>query len=151
MKESSIHLRDPWPIWLWCFLLFLAASLSLAVEAALGNRFAWITFLTQLLLLAWASLRTPLDISLDDHQLRVGSATIERRFLKEVVALSANEMALTRGRNIDPRSWMALRFWVSTGVKIVIADPQDPTPYWLVSTKKATALAAALNDLKDKN
>jgi len=57
-------------------------------------------------------------------------------------------MALTRGRNIDPRSWMALRFWVSTGVKIVIADPQDPTPYWLVSTKKATALAAALNGLE---
>jgi hypothetical protein len=40
---------------------------------------------------------------------------------------------------------MALRFWVSTGVKIEINDPLDPTPYWLVSAKRAPALAEALS------
>jgi hypothetical protein len=39
---------------------------------------------------------------------------------------------------------MALRFWISRGVKIEIKDPKDATPYWLISSKKAQPLADAL-------
>lgn len=145
MDESTFSSRDLWPLWLWLFLLFLVGSLTIAVDAALGDRIAWVTLVFQLFLLVWASLKTPLDISLDQHQLRIGRAWIVKEFIGSTTPLTAAEMALLRGRDIDPRSWMALRFWVSTGVKIEIIDPSDPTPYWLVSTKKATALATALN------
>lgn len=145
MDESTYSSRDGWPIWLWLFLLFLAGSLAIAVEAALGNRLAWITLLLQLLLLLWAALKTPLEIAIDELHVKVGSATILREFIGEATPLTSHEMALLRGRDVDTRCWMALRFWVSTGIKIEINDPKDPTPYWLVSAKKATALAAALN------
>ena len=147
MKESTFTSRDSWPIWLWLFLLFLAASLALAVEAALGARWGWITMLAQLILLLWANLKSPLEISIDGENLRVGAASIERKYIGAVIALSSKEMARVRGRDADPRCWMALRFWVSTGVKIEIKDPEDPTPYWLVSTKRATACAAALQEV----
>jgi hypothetical protein len=115
------------------------------VEAALGNRLAWITLLIQFLLLLWAALKTPLEIAIDDREVKIGSAKISREFIGQTTPLTSHEMALLRGRDVDTRCWMALRFWVSTGVKIEISDPSDPTPYWLVSVKKATALAAALN------
>ena len=144
IESQKLHWRDPWPFWLWLFLLFLAASLSLAVEAALGNFAAIAVSVIQLLLLIWASLSTPLRIEVSDEKIRVGRAVIERRFIAAVRELDSKEMALTRGRDADPRCWMALRFWVGTGVKIEINDPKDPTPYWLVSTKKAAAVATAL-------
>jgi hypothetical protein len=40
-----------------------------------------------------------------------------------------------------------LDFWVTTGVKIEIKDPADPTPYWLVSAEEAAALATALQEV----
>jgi Protein of unknown function (DUF3093) len=144
IESQKILWRDPWPIWLWLFLLFLAASLSLAVEAALGNFAALLVSALQALLLIWASLTTPLRIEVSNERVRVGRAVIERGFISAVRELDSKEMALTRGRDADPRCWMALRFWVGTGVKIEINDPKDPTPYWLVSTKKAAAVATAL-------
>ncbi len=137
--------RDRWPLWLWLFCLFIAASLSIAVEAAIGSTPAWIVLLVQLLLCGWAAITTPLHITLDSEQLCVGKAQIDRRFIRVATALTSHEMALTRGRNANPLCWMAIRFWVSTGVKIEISDPLDPTPYWLVSAKRATALAEALS------
>jgi len=98
----------------------------------------------QLLLLIWASLSTPLRIEVSNKKVCVGRAEIEREFITAVHDLDSRQMALTRGRDADPRCWMALRFWVGTGVKIEISDPKDPTPYWLVSTKKAAAVATAL-------
>ncbi|MGW9267500.1 DUF3093 family protein, partial [Gordonia terrae] len=36
------------------------------------------------------------------------------------------------------------RSWVKTMVLIVLDDPDDPTPYWLVSTRRPAELLAAL-------
>jgi len=144
VEEVRFRSRDRWPLWLWLFCLFIAASLAIAVQAAVGSTPAWIVLLVQLLLFGWAAVTTPLHITLDSEQLCVGSARIERRFITIATALTSHEMALTRGRNANPRCWMAIRFWVSPGVKIEISDPLDPTPYWLVSAKRASALAEAL-------
>ncbi len=145
MKDSTFTSRDRWPIWLWLFSLFLTGSLAVAIQVALGNNPAGAAAVALTFLLFWAALSTPLPISLDDKYLRVGGASIERSFISKAVPLSARDMALTRGREADARCWMALRFWVSSGVKVEINDPRDPTPYWLVSAKRATELAAALN------
>jgi len=143
--NSSFKERSPWPIWLWLFLLFLAASLALAFWAALGTRWGWITMLIEFLGLLFISQRSALTIEVTDAELRVGEAKIERKFLGVVEILSAEEMRKWRGPLSDPASYMALRFWIPAGVKIEINDPADPTPYWLVSSKKAQPLAAALS------
>ncbi|MEI6294657.1 MAG: DUF3093 domain-containing protein [Actinomycetes bacterium] len=146
-KDSNIYKeRSPWPIWLWLFLLFLAATLALAIWAALGTRWGWISMLVQFLGLLFLSQRAVLTIEVTHKQLRVGDATIDRKFLGAIVALSADEMRQWRGPLSDPAGYMALRFWLSRGVKIEINDPKDPTPYWLISSKKAQPLAAALQD-----
>ena len=54
------------------------------------------------------------------------------------------EEAARRGRGDDARAHLVLRPWVSTTVELALADPADPVPYWLVSTRRPGALATAL-------
>jgi hypothetical protein len=137
--------RASWPIWLWAFLLFLSGSLSIAIWAALGNTWAEVSMLTQLFGLLFLSQSTPLEIEVTADLLRVGPARIERKYISGVTSLTSEEMRILRGPKINTAAYMQIRFWISTGVKITISDPQDPTPYWLVSSKKAHQLAGALN------
>ena len=137
--------RASWPIWLWAFLLFLSGSLSIAIWAALGNTWAEVSMLTQLVGLLFLSQSTPLEIEVTADLLRVGPARIERKYISGVTSLTSEEMRILRGPKINTAAYMQIRFWISTGVKITISDPQDPTPYWLVSSKKAPQLAGALN------
>ena len=137
--------RASWPIWLWAFLLFLSGSLSIAIWAALGNTWAEVSMLTQLVGLLFLSQSTPLQIEVTADLLRVGPARIERKYISGVTSLTSEEMRILRGPKINTAAYMQIRFWISTGVKITISDPQDPTPYWLVSSKKARQLAGALN------
>ncbi len=137
--------RASWPIWLWAFLLFLSGSLSIAIWAALGNTWAEVSMLTQLVGLLFLSQSTPLQIEVTADLLRVGPARIERKYISGVTSLTSEEMRILRGPKINTAAYMQIRFWISTGVKITISDPQDPTPYWLVSSKKAHQLAGALN------
>jgi hypothetical protein len=39
---------------------------------------------------------------------------------------------------------MLLRSWVPTAVRIDLVDPDDPTPYWFVSTRRPDELVRAL-------
>lgn len=142
--EKTFNERSPWPIWLWLFLLFLSSSLALAVWAALGTRWGAITILVQLLGFIYLSQSTVLAVEVTANQLRVGRASIDRKFLGKVEVLSSEQMRQCRGPLADPAGYMAIRFWIATGVKIEITDPDDPTPYWLVSSKKAQPLMAAL-------
>jgi len=144
-QESRIFREETqWPAWLWLFLLFLAASLALAFWAALGLRWGAIIGLLQLLGLIFLSQRSALLLEVTENELKVGRAHIEREYLGAVEPLSAQAMRQWRGPLSDPAGFMALRFWISTGVKIEIKDPRDPAPYWLVSSKKAQPLVAAL-------
>ena len=122
----------------------MAASLALAIEAALSTELALAAMIAQTFGLLLLSQRTPLEISVSNEFLYVGRARIERKFIAEVEALGAEQMRITRGPKADLAAFLALRFWVATGAKITINDENDPTPYWLVSTKAALALKAAL-------
>ena len=137
--------RVGWPIWLGAFLLFLSGSLSIAIWAALGNTWAEVSMLAQLVALIFLWQSTPLEIKVAADSLHVGPAHIERKYISSAVALSDEEMRELRGRKINTTAYMQIRFWIPTGVKVTISDPQDPTPYWLVSSKKAHQLADALN------
>jgi len=49
-----------------------------------------------------------------------------------------------RGPDADPAAFNASRYWVKTGVKVELKDKADPTPYWLISSRKPKALAKCL-------
>jgi hypothetical protein len=64
--------------------------------------------------------------------------------LGDVEILDKNGMRLVRTRDADPAAFLAIKFWVSTGVKITLNDQRDSTPYWLISCKKGKELKSIL-------
>jgi hypothetical protein len=134
-----------WSWWLWCFAIFMAGSLSLAIWAALGITGALITSVIQLILLVIAEQKSSLRITLTKGWLLVGPAAIERAFIHNFIALDFKEFKRIRGVDADPASYLQIRFWVSSAIKIDLRDPKDKTPYWLISTNRANELAKLLN------
>ena len=123
----------------------MAASLSLAVWAAIGIDAAITISLIQLGLLIFTAKRTALEITVTKGWLLVGPAAIERAFIHNFKALEFKEYKRIRGVDADPASYFQIRFWVSTAIKIDLRDPKDKTPYWLISTNRANELAKVLN------
>ncbi|MFM1788877.1 MAG: hypothetical protein RLZZ12_226 [Actinomycetota bacterium] len=129
-----------WPVRVWLLFALLNLSVLVAVGVALSNTALLILGLT----LATASIAfsksSRLVLILSDGLLSVGRAQIEIKYVKDVLVLDESAMAYERGAGLNPRAFLALRFWVKTGVKIALNDPLDPTPYWLVSTRRAQEL-----------
>ena len=59
--------------------------------------------------------------------------------------LSKEEFSMALGANADPRAQLMIRGYVPGGVKIEVADPEDPTPYLLISSRNPGKLAIALD------
>lgn len=48
------------------------------------------------------------------------------------------------GPGSDHRAYLVTRPWLRSGVLFPVVDESDPTPYWLVASRRPTDLAAAL-------
>jgi len=132
------------PLWVLAFIYFLFLSLVIAIWAALDNRSALISWIAATLGIIAIAIRWRTGITVDDKELRIGDAHIELKYLKEVSALSAQEMRLMRTRDADPAAFLALAFWIPAGVKIVLNDDRDSVPYWLISARKSEELTSTL-------
>ena len=77
-----------------------------------------------------------------------GRARLPIRLAGDAAGYHGEEATLERGQRMDARAWLLIRGWVSPVVRIVIEDPADPTPYWLVSTRHPDRLIAALDEAK---
>jgi hypothetical protein len=90
---------------------------------------------------AWA-LATPVRVA--GGELRAGPAHIPLELLGAPVALDAAATRAELGPRLDARAYVCLRAWARTAVRVQVVDPADPTPYWLVSTRRPGELAAAI-------
>lgn len=77
-----------------------------------------------------------------------GRAKIPLRFVGTVDAYRADDANAERGQKLDARAWLLIRGWVSPVVKVQVNDPDDPTPYWIVSTRSPEALLGAIDTAK---
>lgn len=133
------------PVRWWALGTLLVGSFWLALVVAVPEQITWgitafMLLVVACLLRSYGSAR----IVVTDEWLHAGRARIPRTFLGVVEALDAPQMRLEAGPRASARAYFLLRPYIRTGVRITIQDPQDPTPYWLLSTRHASALAATL-------
>lgn len=83
-------------------------------------------------------------IQVTDDQFIAGRARLPLQFAGETTGYREPEATLQRGRNLDARAWLLIRGWVGPVVRIEVTDPQDPTPYWIISTRTPEKLVKAL-------
>lgn len=78
-----------------------------------------------------------------------GDARIPVAALGDAEVLGGDEARAWRTYKADPRAFMLLRSYVPTALRVVVDDPDDPTPYLYLSTRRPRALAAALEAARD--
>jgi hypothetical protein len=88
-------------------------------------------------------------IRVADGVLQAGKARIPLALIGEMRAALGEEARAERGPLLDARAWLMLRGDVGPVVRLEITDPEDPTPYWVVSTRRPDELIAAITTARD--
>ncbi len=83
-------------------------------------------------------------VATDPDGFCAGRALLPYRHVGRVEELDAATTRRVLGVEADARAYLLLRAYCKGSVKVTVADPADPTPYWLVSTRRPAALAASL-------
>jgi hypothetical protein len=137
------RLLVPW--WLW--LLALAGAALAAAEVYLGapGLATWLPYLVLLPLTAlglwWAG---RIRVAIRGSELHVDDAHLPVRYVAEVGVLDAAGKREALGPRADPLAFVVQRPWIRGAVLVILDDPADPTPYWVVSARRPERLARAV-------
>jgi len=144
VDASHYEERTGAPVFLWILVEILSLSLAIAYGAAAG--IVWgvgALVITQGLGLWWL-LAMRARIAVDDGVLVAGRARLPVRFVGAVTALDPDGARYLGGPGADARAFLLLRGSGLPAVRVNLDDPADPTPYWLITTRRPDALRDAL-------
>ncbi|MEV5004853.1 MULTISPECIES: DUF3093 domain-containing protein [unclassified Streptomyces] len=74
-----------------------------------------------------------------------GEAKIPVTALGEAEVLDAEEARAWRTHKADTRAFLLLRAYIPGALRVIVTDPEDPTPYLYLSTREPERLAQALS------
>src|SRR5690606_18826026 len=120
-------------VWGWIMLIVTTWTIAIVTTVAVASA---------ALTLVWRY--GSVLITVDGSVLRVGRAHLEEPHIGAVLPLHRVDYRSRLGTGADARAHLVTRPYLDRGVLVPVADPRDPTPYWLVSTRHPDALAAAL-------
>lgn len=95
--------------------------------------------------LLWLS-RIEVQVAVGDGgvELWAGEAHLPSTVIARSAEVPRSAKSATLGRQLDPAAFVLHRGWVGPMVLLVLDDPDDPTPYWLVSCRHPQRLLSAL-------
>ena len=142
-RAHAEHLYAPW--WLW--LAGLAVAALVAAEVGLGapGLRTWVPYAVLLPLAVLGLWRMGrIRVAVEGGQLKVDDARLPLEFVADAIPLDPAGKRQLLGVHADPLAFVVQRPWVRGTVQVVLKDPADPTPYWVVSSRRPERLAAAL-------
>ncbi|MET0999205.1 MAG: DUF3093 domain-containing protein [Marmoricola sp.] len=144
-SPASYSERLSVPLRWWVQATMLVATLWLAFVVAMPAWAAWSATAALLLvmigLFLWFG---SAQVTVRDDVLHAGRAHIPLALIGPAETLDAEETRRVHGVDADARAFLLMRPYLKRAVRIPVRDPADPTPYWLVSTRRPDELAAAL-------
>ncbi|WP_207922653.1 DUF3093 domain-containing protein [Micromonospora sp. KC606] len=144
----SERLGLPW--WFWLAGLALATLLAVEVWMGASGVRAWLPFVVlppATALGLWWLGRVRVEVR--DGQLWVDDARLPVRYVTEAIPLDATGRREVLGVGADPLAFVVQRPWVAGAVQVVLDDPADPTPFWVVSSRRPAELAGAVLAARD--
>lgn len=132
------------PVALWVAVWVGALVLGFSFYAALGPVAGLLALLVPGLLLSTVLSRSAAVVAVDAGDLVAGPARVPVTALGPARALTPDESRRVRGPESDPAGYHLIRGWVPAGVRADVIDPDDPTPYWFVASRRPDELAAAI-------
>jgi hypothetical protein len=127
----------------WAALTLMAILLGLVAQR-LGPAGGIVTFVVAWLVMAVLLNASTPTIEVSRQLFVAGGARIPPNLLGPAETLEPEPMRLAAGPELDARAYLLLRGWIKTGIRVPLNDPEDPTPYWLISTRRPAELAMAL-------
>lgn len=95
--------------------------------------------------LVWLS-KTELKVVRDsagDTELWIGNAHLPTGVISRAAEVPRSAKSAALGRQLDPAAYVVHRAWIGPMVLVVLDDPDDPTPYWLISSRHPDRVLAA--------
>jgi hypothetical protein len=140
--SQSVRYRErlsvPW--WWWPPGFGLAGLIALEVNQGVPALPNWLPFAV-LLPVAAAVL---LWFGEGETELWVGAAHVPVSVIARSAEVPKSAKSAALGRQLDPAAYVVHRAWVGPMVLLVLDDPDDPTPYWLVSCRHPGRALTAL-------
>ncbi len=138
------------PVWWWVASLAVTSVLAYEVHLGTPRIPVWLPLLVTVPLTVWAMRSLGgmrVDVGPDAGgvpELRVGQAHLPISVVSRVGVVPPTATRSALGPALDPAAFVQHRSWVRPMVLVVLDDPDDPTPYWLVSTRHPDRLVQAL-------
>jgi hypothetical protein len=142
-----------WVPWWWTLpAAVLAALIALEVNQAVSALPNWVSFVVLFgvagAVLSWFS-KVELRVVAQPGggtELWIGGAHLPTSAIARTAEVPRTAKTAALGRQLDPAAYVVHRAWVGPMVLVVLDDPDDPTPYWLISTRHPDRVLAALQD-----
>jgi hypothetical protein len=142
------------PLWWWPPGLALAALIALEVNQGVRALPNWVPFAVLLpvaaAVLLWFS-KTEVRViggAAEDRaaetEFWVGAAHLPVSVISRSAEVPRSAKSAALGRQLDPAAFVVHRAFVGPMVLVVLDDADDPTPYWLVSTRHPDRVLSAL-------
>lgn len=128
-----------------CLLFIPATALVLT---PVNSEIAWPVAIALYLIIAIALVLMSPVVRVEDGKLYAGRATISIQELGDIELLGADALRELIGAKSDARNYLVVRGWIHRGVRIEISDPADPTPNWIITSRKPVALADAIQSAR---
>ena len=139
----------PW--WWWPPAFVPALMVAPSVNMAAPDLPDWIAFavlgaLTAAVLL-WLS-RTEVRVvgEAASVELWAADAHLPADVISRCAQIPRSAKSAALGRQLDPAAFVLHRAWIGPMLLVVLDDPDDPTPYWLVSSRHPDRVLAAMSN-----
>jgi hypothetical protein len=148
--EQAVYSERLWPsAGIWAATIGFGAALGL-IPAPISARVAVITAVVGVVAsVTLLVISTPM-LTVTAKQFAAGRARVPVTVVATIDELDREQMRQARGVRLDARAYLCIRGWLPAGARVVLADPEDPTPYWIVSSRRPEALATALRTAIDR-
>jgi hypothetical protein len=142
--QAVLYEERLWPsFWIWLIAAgFSSATIVMFAPISMFVGYS-VAVVVAIIVFTLLILSTP-RITVTATSLTVGRASIERTYLGSVEWYTGDDATHQRGPGLNGIAYLCIRGWISPVVKIQITDPEDRTPYWLVSSRTPERLVAAL-------
>lgn len=138
------------PLWWWPVALAVTGLLAAEIHMGAPGIRAWLPYVLLFPVPVWALVwmsRHRVEVAPDADgilELRADRAHLPVTYVSRAVAVPASAKSAALGRQLDPAAFVQHRPWIGPMILLVLDDPDDPAPYWLISTRKPEQVLAAL-------
>ncbi|MFD3508525.1 DUF3093 domain-containing protein [Nocardia sp. NPDC058666] len=138
------------PLWWWPVGFAIAGLLAAEIHMGAPGLRAWLPYVLLAPIPVWILLwmsrhRLEVTVAADGSaELRVDQAHLPVSFVARAAAVAPTAKSAALGRQLDPAAYVQHRAWIGPMALLVLDDPDDPTPYWLISTRRPEQVLAAL-------